>query len=110
MDTCDDCSDELVPLADWMRLTLPERRLARQRGKARKAGRGLCERCYMNRRNRGTLIDAPRTTVPREHVLDEWRHLVDRERTAKENAAAIAPRLGMTPDALLKALSRAGVA
>jgi hypothetical protein len=66
-------------------------------------GRGLCDPCYHRAQYHGTLIDFERRTVARDELLDDWALL----RSEGYTAVQAAPRLGMTPAALLKALDRA---
>lgn len=102
------CSYQLVPKCQWEGLTRLERWQLRQNGRNEYGGRGLCKRCHDRAKRYNTLHDFPRLTVSREEVLAEWAH-VDRDRTLprKQQIQMVAPRMGMTPEALERALLRA---
>lgn len=69
--------------------------------------RGLCRVCYFRAERDGTLFDHPRTTRPRADVVEDYLMLVEtRQYSTRRDVAA---RLGMTVDALDRALYRAGV-
>jgi hypothetical protein len=68
-----------------------------------RAGRGLCSACHQRAKRDGTLIDYERRSVARDELLDEWEILRGDGCTIPQAA----PRLGMTVDALAKALDRA---
>jgi hypothetical protein len=70
---------------------------------ARHTARGLCAACYFRVRHAGHLDDYPRATWTRDELLDEWEFL----RSTGVSVIDAAPRLGMTPAALVRALERA---
>jgi hypothetical protein len=65
--------------------------------------REWCHACYLRVRNAGRLDDHPRATWTRDELLDEWKFL----RSTGVGVVEAAPRLGMTVDALTRALARA---
>lgn len=109
--TCAACERRTVPERAWKRADDTQRQLWRESGMVRGSGRGLCKPCYTKHYKAGTLDTFPRVTVPRRDVVDDWQHLAA-ERAGMSRAQAVqvlAPRMGMTPDALEKALDRAGI-
>lgn len=66
-------------------------------------GRGLCDSCYWRAHHRGTLIDHGRVNRTREELLEDYRLL----RSEGFSRSQIADRLGVTRDAVDKAISRA---
>lgn len=68
--------------------------------------RGLCDTCYRGCKRRGQLSRYPRTNRPTTEVIDEYNSLRAQGLTPSEVAAT----LGMTPDALQRAVVRARVA
>lgn len=69
----------------------------------RHEGRGLCTECYMRAHHRGAIADYERTSRSREDFLEDYRLL----RAQGYSRAQIAERLGVTRDAVDKAVSRA---
>lgn len=69
-------------------------------------GRGLCGGCYSRAEQAGTLADYPRRQKPRADLLEDWELL----RSEGYSVQHAAERLGMTHEAMRKALRRAGVA
>lgn len=65
--------------------------------------RGLCTTCRKRHTKAGTLIDFERTNHSRDEVLDEWVILRDEGNTVPQAAR----RLGMTTEAMRRALARA---
>lgn len=76
-------------------------------GVARAGSRGLCTTCERSARDHGTIEDHPRPTRCRFVVADDYRTLI--ESRAATTRVQAAQRLGMTLDALDRALYRAGV-
>lgn len=68
------------------------------------AQRGLCNRCVRLSRVDGTLLDYPARTRRNDDVIQEWREL--RLQGVRDIRIA-APRMGMSVEALDKALWRA---
>lgn len=109
--TCRECSATLVPSRAWRTLSPEERAERRAKGYDVRSGRGLCNRCYGLLWYRGDLIDVPRITVPIADVLEAWERDDHRPgESRKSRCRRLTPRLGMTPNALERALLRAGVA
>lgn len=65
-------------------------------------GRDLCKRCYQRRTDAGSLDRRQRRTLPRDVVLTEWQHLA----AFGCSRAEVAARLGVSDDAVRKALAR----
>lgn len=65
--------------------------------------RGLCSACRKRHAQAGTILDFERTQHTRDEVLDEWVTLRDEGHTVPQAAR----RIGMTTEALLRALERA---
>lgn len=82
-------------------------RRRRDEGECVHVSHGYCGRCESRLRDNGTLelkkTRAP--SVPREVVLEEWSALHGAGLTLEQAA----PRIGMSPGALKKALRRANV-
>lgn len=102
----DGCGRRLVTQAAWRALSNEERRAQRAQGLAGRQGRGLCLTCYTRLRRTGGLIDFERPNRSRAEVLEEWRALPT-EGSTNERIRQLAPRLGMTVDALSRAICRA---
>lgn len=66
--------------------------------------RKLCDRCYIAESKAGRRVDWPRTKTDPDIWLDDFRRLV---RTTNLSRAEIAHKLGLTLDALDRALVRA---
>ena len=100
---CTGCEVPTVGSYTWKRMSKAERV-----GLQRHSGHGLCPRCYSRERRQ---TPATRSMVPRAVVVEEWEWLDhDRMASRAQRVRTAAARLGMTPDALDKALTRAGVA
>jgi hypothetical protein len=106
MGRCKDCPRHLVATVKWRALTATVRQQLRDTGHRRHAARGLCDSCYRKRIGRGTLIDVERNTVPRDMVRDEWERSYNPEVSINENVRRLAPRMGMSFDALDMAVRR----
>lgn len=102
---CNDCSRKLHTRRAWRVIPLAERRTMRA-GHAMVQGRGLCVGCYVRAQRNGTIIDQETTGKPWAQVLEDWHRLADRSLTRMENVRRIAPRVGMTVDALERAVTR----
>lgn len=98
------CGRELVPKLRWTKTPRVVRNLGTH---AQADARGLCVTCLRRAQKAGTIIDFERVTMPRETVLEEWARLADRRVSKAENVRRLAPRLGMTPAALDRAVNRA---
>jgi hypothetical protein len=94
---CRACPRWLLPRGALRRSPLLRERYAEH------GARGLCHACYLRVRNAGRLDDYPRATWTRDELLDEWKFL----RSTGVGVVEAAPRLGMTVDALTRALARA---
>lgn len=106
---CDQCRIPTLPYTTWTKAPQPVRDTWKATGLRRAGARGLCNTCYRTRWATGQLTDHPRRNVPRRDVLEDWAALSD-ERAGLSQTQAVrimAPRLGMTPAALEKALARA---
>lgn len=86
---------------DCRRKITPQKRA--HEGQPRHAGRGLCTACHSRHKYNGTLLDFERKSWPRDLLLDEWVLLRDDGVRPRQAAA----RLGVTYDALDRALCRA---
>lgn len=86
---------------DCGRKITPQKRA--HEGHPRHAGRGLCTACHARHKAHGTLIDFERKSWSREELLNEWVLLRD-EGIRMRDAA---PRIGVSYDALDRALCRA---
>lgn len=64
--------------------------------------RGLCDSCWQRHRRHDTLELYPRRSRSRDEVIDDWRFLAA-EGFSRADAAE---RMGMTRDALDKAIAR----
>lgn len=107
---CLGCGRPTVSQNQWRALSVEERRALQARVRPN-IGRGLCPACYMRARKAGTLEDFERATVPAALVVSEWQHAdLPRDWSKAKRVRHLAPRLSMTPDALERALLRAGVA
>ena len=106
--TCESCGDLLVVHNRWKEMDADTRANLRLAGYNTKNGHGECRRCA-RRRLRAAEGAAPRSFYINAEVLSEWDRFVDRRESKARNIEALAPRLGMTVDALEKALQRAGV-
>lgn len=71
--------------------------------KPHRRARGLCIRCYDACHHNGSLSDYPRFCWPRDELLTEWDFLRRQGFTMR----LAATRLGVTYEALDRALSRA---
>ena len=70
--------------------------------------RGLCGRCARRHRTHGTHINYHRATMPIDDLLDAWHNDDHRPGDSiKARTRALAPRLGMTPETIEKAIGRA---
>lgn len=79
---------------------------ARQPGVPVHSRRGLCEGCEVAARRDGTLLDHPALVRTRAEVLEDYELLRTDGATRRQAAA----RMGMTVDALDRALQRARAA
>lgn len=105
-DTCTGCGGVMVADRAWRRLSLEQRRELRESGHVRRFGRGVCEKCC-KREQRALQRNPMRTAhVSPKVVLEEWLWLASPWRTDAENAADLAPRLGMEPRTLERAVQR----
>lgn len=76
-------------------------------------GRGMCGGCYGTTSKHGTREDRPRRTWSRDDLLDTYGILRDQERDVEwpiQRIRRIAPRMGLRPESLLRALERARAA
>lgn len=99
------CGVRLVTHWRWINLPLAARGELRDARYGPKNADGECDKCAHVRR----YVPRPRSGYTRDEVLTEWGRFVDRRDTKARNIEALAPRLGMTPAALERALLRAGV-
>lgn len=99
------CDRELVAAKVWAELPAEDRELLRP-VQARNQARGLCGSCHSAHARAGTLLDFPRVRASRADTIEDWHELADPARTLKDNAEAIAPRLGMTVEGLRQAVLR----
>lgn len=100
--TCNQCGREMAPSS------VPAVERARA-GRARHHGRGLCHSCYGAAQRDGTLYDHEKPSRTRAELLEEWHALADPTLPLMANCRALAPRLGMKPESMERALARAGV-
>lgn len=112
MDGCRECGAGLVRQRVWRKLTQAERDRLTAEGKRRQERPGLCSRCF-HRANREKQR-AEADIMTRDLVLTDWRWLHETGQLSETEPLAArvrvaAPRMGMTVDALAKALERAGV-
>ena len=109
LNNCLHCERPMVSQVRWMKAGPAMRKLWLNIGLIRAACRGLCNTCDMRARKAGGDHELPpRVTVPRETAVEEWDHLKTMGAPLSVNLQRVAPRLGMTPKALDKALRRAG--
>jgi hypothetical protein len=99
------CGARLVTHHRWLNLEPAVRAELRAAGYHAKDREGECHRCAQRRRYR----PSERSGYTRDEVLSEWGQHVDRRESKRRNIDALAPRMGMTPAALERALLRAGV-
>lgn len=99
------CDRELVPAKVWAQVPAEDRVLLRP-VQARNQARGLCGTCHSAHARAGTLLDFPRVRASRADTIEDWTELYDASRTLKDNAEAIAPRLGLTVEGLRQAVMR----
>lgn len=104
MDNCLNCASHLVSDREWRNATQVQRDTWVAAGTLRRMGRGLCSRCYGTARLHGTLDQYPRTNRPWSETLEEWHFLANPRRTHRENVRHLAPQLGMSEEALHRAL------
>ena len=107
---CHRCERPMVPNKEWLKADTETRQTWVDTGRVRSMSRGLCTSCYnrLSGRRLGELADYARQTMPRGHVVEEWDHLKTQGAPLYVNLKRVAPRLGMSPKALDKALRRAG--
>jgi hypothetical protein len=82
-------------------------------GWCRYDSRGLCHACYTWAERNGTLIDHPRSTWSRDDLLDTYAILRDQHQDVRwpmQRIRLIAPRMGLRPESLRRALERARAA
>lgn len=103
---CSRCRRRTMPKDRWRAKSRTERKALQARGVTARGGRGLCDSCYRYAWERGELVDHERKLRPWSEVREDWEALADRSLSRNENARRLAPRLGMTYDALDRALSR----
>lgn len=108
-DPCRSCGCKLVTTGTWRAADSDQRAIWNAAGLREHKGRGLCSRCYYRHRQDGTLADFERTTMPEDMVVAEWHRLDDGDGSRAQRVQRLAPRLGMKPDALERALDRAGI-
>lgn len=90
---------------DRFRKADPDTRKAwRAAGIVRFEGRGLCASCYRWALNHDRLLDYDRTNARWADVIEDYRFLHNPNRTQAENVRHLAPRLGISEDALHHAL------
>lgn len=106
---CHDCRRELVAQREWRAMDSDQRGFHLASGRASRASRGLCQGCDSTRRHRGTIDDLPRAYRTNAEVVEEWNALHDPGAPMNRNIRAVAPRIGMTTQALARALARAGI-
>ena len=102
---CNDCSRTMHHRDVWRALPIAERRVLSSEH-TMFAGRGLCHGCYSRAQRNGTIVDHELAARPWAHVLEDWRRLADRNLSRLANVQRIAPRIGMTVEALERAVTR----
>lgn len=102
VDPCVRCGAPMIPDRRWRALTSEERSSS---GQAGHRARGLCNHCYLA--SRGDLADYERRSRPSVETAEEATRLLDPTRPVASQLPHVAPRLGMTPAAVEKALARA---
>lgn len=102
------CGTKLFSHYAWNRLPREKRAELRAAGYNTAERRGECGPCRQ-RRVRAETAPAEYGFHWRHEVLEEWELFVDHSMTMGANIRHLAPRLGMTPRALEKALRRSGV-
>lgn len=106
--TCQPCGRLMVRATDWRTATAEERAEQRKAGRDSHQGRGLCSRCYRDAHRAGTVIDFPRSTQDAVDVLEEYEAMEHRAHQSQASRCReLAPRLGMTWQAVEKAVLRA---
>lgn len=100
---CVECDTEMVARRAYDRLSVEERARLRVQGRHVHRGFSLCTRCY----GRSRWRDGVRRNNRRDDVLADWRLLADASKSQYRNVVELAPRIGMSPAALEKALCRA---
>lgn len=109
LEACGRCERGIIPSTEW-RTASPEQRDAwRTEGMARHEARGLCQPCYRLVRIADRLVNYERRNIPTAEVLEEWEWMADPLRPLNEEIRRLAPRFGMSEDALAGALQRGGV-
>src|SRR5690348_11891936 len=106
---CLHCPRRLISTAVWRRHTPAERAAAKRQGLHRDQARGLCSKCYQRARKQGWLADIAPRIRPSEETLAEYELLADPERSIRKNVELIAPRMGMKPRSLERAVNRRNV-
>jgi len=110
---CGECGCTLIGHWTWARIPHDERPQLRADGYNRAAKRDTCCTCYV--RGRYVPKTSGRSTVPRVVVLESWQWLHEQGELSRHDSRAkrieqAAPRLGMKPKALERALDRAKAA
>lgn len=103
---CSSCQAQMVRQKRFRPEGSPTRAELRSLGIVVHCARGLCNACYAIAWREGTLLDVERKIRPNEEVLAEYRLLADPERPVRHNVELIAPRLGMKPRSLERAINR----
>jgi hypothetical protein len=100
------CGRELVPARVWSTLT-PEQRADLRPVMARSQARGLCAACYQSVARSDLLIDYAPVRRPVAETMEDWYEHRDATRSIRREVVNLAPRLGMKPAALRRAVWRA---
>lgn len=95
MRPCKVCGCPTLPAATWKAAEQALRDVWKAAGARSHQGRGLCSVCYRRARQGGTLADHERRNQPLAVILEEWDHLADPMLPVKQEAARLAPQLGI---------------
>lgn len=106
LERCADCGLQMLNKRHWDIATPGRRREMKRDGFRRGHGHGLCSACWKRMRRRGGVMPRTMQGVPAEVVAEEWAWIANPWRTDESNAAELAPRLGMSPGALLQSVAR----
>lgn len=108
--TCQTCQGRMLSSWLWCSVRPPQRAEFKAAGFVRGQRHDKCRQCSERVRRRAERAEHESTGwYRRDDLLAEWEHLHDRSLSVRANCKVLAPRLGMKPDSMARALQRAGV-